>query len=139
MPAFEHQLIAAIEACGTAVETFQATPRPLTSLNLDHSEEAVESQAAGERIRQFRPDTILSLYQIRPDIDSADSPIALVFRATYRLSLQDVVSEKTVWQSQISLATGNNEAVPTLVHSIVDRLSADGILRSCPAVAIKKG
>jgi hypothetical protein len=126
---FERQLTAALSACAIMSEVAHIPTRPLTSIELDTDQDVAARNTALDRLMAFEADAQLLVQQIGAGIDT---PITMVFRGTYHVSLQDIASDTIVWQADISTAVANAEAVSRLVREIVGRLSQDGILRSCP-------
>jgi hypothetical protein len=56
-----------------------------------------------------------------------------VTQASYRLSLYDVATRKTVWKARITLTVGAGwQGNETLANAVANQLADDGILRGCP-------
>jgi hypothetical protein len=109
-----------IRTCGVEADFYART------LALDASDTAVQREQT-EHMRNFRPDTILSLREL-----SYMQRGSRVTQITYGLDLSDVKTRRTVWKDQVILSPGVGSDGPlALGREIRNRLETDGILRSC--------
>jgi hypothetical protein len=128
----DHRLRQALTTCGLVVESrVLLPPLPGEDLAIDDAAEAEHRRAAADQIARFKPDSQLTVAEIR---GTWRQPSHYMVRATYRLTLYDTIAKKTIWKASIDLAAAraDSDSEGALAQAVVDRLSQDGILHACP-------
>jgi hypothetical protein len=134
---FDQRLIAGLGACGVAVETGPLPVRAGNGLEINDAADEAALRTASEEIQRFGADAVLTVIEARATQRALSGQLVT---AEFGLSLYDVASKKTVWKAKIDLRAGMDGAMVqygnsahAVADAIVERLSQDGILRSCSA------
>lgn len=130
---YEANFARRIKGCGVTLDAIDRPPQTPNGNTPANSDRGAETQ----RIRQFGPDTILSVtergYRTRPmAVRVADMTNVEI---TYALELTDRQSRKPVWKAQIVLNASFGDPGEALANAIVAKLTEDKILRSCGSAA----
>jgi hypothetical protein len=127
----DQRLLAALRACGIAVESYLISPSGTAPVTEEARLEEAE-RLTGAQLRQFKPDSLLQL------TEAGSTQLALsrgLIRVIYDLSLFDAASRKTVWRARLNLSAGGLgvgfDAAGSVAAGVVKRLSEDGILHDC--------
>lgn len=121
--AFKRSISDALSRCGVAVEVY--SPPAKLALN--------QSRNVAEQIAAFKPDSVLGMRQTRRTSHGSE-----VISGAYVVTLFIPGLKREVWKAELELIgslSGQERAAADLGRRIVNEMSKDGVLRSCPPPA----
>lgn len=131
--AFRATLLDGLGGCGVATDFYALPATTATNPSLPSNDAEIARRHA--HLEQFGPDSILV-------ISVADGRAVgnMVF-VKYKFDLVDMAGKRSVWKALVdyqqnidfSLLRSDDAGGGELARDVVDRMSTDGILRSCPA------